>query len=233
MRSFSFLLPALPLLLGGCLLIVDGDDDRFTDDRYEAVQADGVRTVLIDAEAGDLVVRGVAGLGEIRVDGTARSSQEHDLDDIDVHVSRAGDVVSIDADVPGGLGFAELDLTIELPTGLALRIDDTSGEIEVVRTGSVDLDDDSGDVLLREITGDVVLGDGSGEIEVYDVEGDVRVREDCSGNLVLDGVSGDVLIEEDGSGDIDVANVDGDLTVERDGSGRIRYRNIGGRVDLP
>lgn len=236
MRATVIAILFLPLLLGACVLVVDADDDddgRYTDTWADAVDARGARFVEIDGEAGELVVRGGRGLADVRVEATARASSRRVLDDIRVTLSRRGDIVYVDADVPPGLSFAELDLVIEVPFALTVIIDDTSGDVLVEHVGAVDVEDGSGDIVVRDIGGNVVIGDGSGEIGVYGVGGDVRVREDGSGNIIVVDVDGSVLVEEDGSGDIDVSNVAGDFTVERDGSGRIRYHGIGGRVRLP
>lgn len=95
-----------------------------------------------------------------------------------------------------------------MPSGLALDIEDGSGEIEISGVGATRIDDGSGSIDVRDVDGD--LTDGSGEIEVRDV----RIR-------------------EDGSGSIRAVEVSGDFIVDRDGSGGISVDRIGGRVETP
>jgi hypothetical protein len=216
-----------------------GDDDDFTARRDTTVVARGARRVEIEGRAGTLRVVGVAGAREVRVRGTARASREEWLRDIRLVARREGDAVVVRADIPewngddwrDGGGHRALDLVVEVPRGIAARVEDGSGELAIRGVGALDLRDGSGSVEIDEVESAVIV-DGSGSLRVRDVRGDVRV-EDGSGSVEVERVGGTVTVERDGSGSIDVRTVAGDFVVERDGSGGIDHDGVRGRVSLP
>ena len=208
--------------------------DDYTAPRDAAVDARGARRLSVQARAGFLRVRGVDGLTEVRVRGTARASRRAALDGIRLVARREGDVVVVRADVPDGWGddgVRALDLTLEVPRGIAADVVDGSGELEIRGVGTLDLKDGSGEIRLEDV-GPTRIEDGSGEIDVRDVRGDLRVS-DGSGGIEVRGVRGSVIVERDGSGGIDVHDVAGDLTVERGRARGIDYAGVRGRVTLP
>jgi hypothetical protein len=233
-----------------------GEDD-YTAPRNATVDAAGARLVRIEARAGWLKVTGREGVREARVRGTARSSRESWLDEIQLRAERRGDVVEIVVEISErnyvGVGtfYRALDLDIELPAGIAVEIEDSSGDLEVRGTGGVSIQDSSGDmeiadaggavrvrdssgdVRIERTKGDVRIEDSSGDIEIRNVAGSVEVEEDSSGEIVATDVTGAVLVARDGSGGIRVADVGGSFTVRRDGSGGISHRNVRGAVDIP
>jgi len=225
-------------------------------DREVTVSASGVNALTIRAGSGGLHVEGQAGLEEIVVVGMVCASHEEYLDDLDVSVEqlRRGEVTLV-AHYPrqssrSGRSTARIDLTVLVPLGLDVDIDDSSGDIVVSGTGSLNIDDSSGsidvsrvagtltiddssgDLDVRDISGDVDIEDGSGRLRVEDVEGAVVIR-DGSGGIDIARVAEDVLIESDGSGGIDVRDIGGDFSVDRDGSGGIRHSGVEGRVEIP
>ena len=236
-----------------------GDYGDYTAPRNATVDARGARRVEIEGRSGILRVTGVDGLGEVRVRGTARASREAWLADIKLVARREGDVVIVQADIPDmewrdshgwGNNTRALDLVIEVPKGIATRVEDGSGEAEIrgvgaldVRDGSGTLEiedvasatvvDGSGELRVRTVRGDVRVTDGSGAITVEDVTGTVTIDEDGSGEIEVERVRGAVTVGEDGSGSIGVRNVGGDFVVRRDASGGIDYADVRGRVDVP
>ena len=221
----------LPILAAALLVALPalGDDCDHTAPREDSVDAGGVELIEIDAAAGSLRVVGRAGADVVQVRGEACASSESLLADIQLTVRRSGDRVRIVAEMPNntwGRSTARLDLDIEVPAGVAVKIDDGSGSIEVRGIGSLDIEDGSGAIEVEDIEGDLRIEDGSGEIEATRVAGEVRI-EDGSGAIELRSV-GSVLIEEDGSGEIDIVEVEGDVMVRSDGSGSISVRDVGG-----
>ncbi|MBC7790231.1 MAG: DUF4097 family beta strand repeat protein [Anaerolineae bacterium] len=233
-------------------------DDHHTSPRNATVQASGAKRLFISAEAGILKIEGRAGLGEVRVKGTARASKERHLEDIKLRATREGDDIMVVVDIPdmdwnrdGDDNYRGLDLVIEVPNTLPIEIEDGSGEIEIRGVGSLEVTDGSGELeitdvggpvrvtdgsgelSIRGVKGNVTLRDGSGEIRVNDVTGDVVVDRDGSGEISATNVSGSVRVENDGSGSIRVADVGGDFIVEDDGSGGIRYDSVKGDVRIP
>ena len=226
-------------------------------DRQLTIPMQGVDRLNIDAGSGDLRVEGQAGLDQIVVVGSVCASLEEWLDELllTVEEGRAGDVTLV-AHYPenrnrsGRNNTAKIDLTVLVPLGLDVDIDDSSGDIEVSGTGNLWIDDSSGSIQVRgvdgnlriddssdglqieDVAGDVEIDDSSGGIDIRDVQGSVALN-DGSGGIDIADVGRDVLIESDGSGSIVVRNVGGDFVVDGDGTGSIRHSDVAGLVDIP
>ena len=225
-------------------------------DRELTLAASGVRVLDIQAGSGQLPVEGQRGLEEIVVLGQLCASDEAYLEEMLLEVIDLSDgVVRLETHYPSersrrGNNTASIHLTVLVPLGMNVDIDDSSGDMVVSGTGDLNIDDSSGSILvegidgtvriddssggidLRDVSGDVDVDDSSGGIDVFDVRGSVTVR-DGSGGIEISEVDRNVLIESDGSGGIDVSNVAGDFVVERDGNGGIRHSGVEGRVDVP
>ena len=132
----------------------------------------------------------------------------------------------------GWMGWSEgarIDLEVTLPTGVALRIDDGSGSIDVSGVeADVSIDDGSGSLDVRDVA-NLTIEDGSGSIDVANASGDVSIT-DGSGSIKVRSVSGSVTID-DGSGSIKVNDVEKDLILVDVGSGSFKYSNVRGRVE--
>ena len=213
----------------------------FTSARNADVDARGARAVRIDAAAGFLRVQGRPGITEVRVRGTAVASRREWLQEIELVAERRGNDVYIKVEIPenrspGWRNWEEntrgLDLTIEVPSNLALEVEDGSGEATFVGVGPLNLRDGSGSIEIRGAKGRVSVIDGSGEITLNGIDGDVTI-EDGSGQIDARDIAGTLTISEDGSGSIDVDRVSGDFIVSRDGSGSISHTSVKGRVDVP
>ena len=226
-------------------------------DRQVTIPMQGVDRLNIDAGSGELHVEGQAGLDQIVVVGAVCASLEEWLDELRLTVEEglSGDVTLV-AHYPENRtrsrrnDTARIDLTVLVPLGLDVDIDDSSGDIEVSGTANLWIDDSSGSIQVRGVNGNLLIDDSSGGVQVEDVEGDVEI-EDSSDGIDIRGVQGsvvvsdgsggidiaeveqDVLIESDGSGGIVVRSVGGDFIVDRDGTGSISYSDVGGLVDVP
>ena len=209
-----------------------------------------VGTLDVDAGAGRLVVTGSSDVREIRVMAVLCASDRDRL--AGLGVSLDGD--EIRTEYPGRIGgwgnnYARIDLTVEVPAGTGIRVEDSSGSLEIVGVGEVEVRDGSGSMSLREVgpvfvvdgsgglriadvTGDVDVEDGSGSLEIRSVSGNVTIS-DGSGSIRVEGVGGTVRIDEVGSGGVSVRDVDGDLVVTDGRRERIRYSDIRGTLDLP
>jgi DUF4097 and DUF4098 domain-containing protein YvlB len=225
--------------------------------RNATVDARGARVIRIHARAGWLKIRGQEGAANVEVRGTARASEEEWLDDIKLIAERKGDVVEIEVEMAErnyrdmDRGHRALDLDIAVPAGVALEVQDSSGDLEIRDVGALELSDSSGEIRLANIGGALEIEDSSGEMRIDGVRGDVRVRdssggidieritgsvdvvEDSSGEIDVRDVSGTVRVGRDSSGSINVDTVGGDFVVERDGSGDIDYRGVKGSVRVP
>ncbi len=123
---------------------------------------------------------------------------------------------------------ARINVTIELPKGVDLFIDDGSGPIHIQYfSGHLDIKDDSGRIFIEKAVGNVRVADGSGKIILEDIRGNVEVK-DGSGSIEVTKIRGDVRVT-DGSGTISIQYVDGNVTVT-DESGEIDINDISGNV---
>lgn len=225
-------------------------------DRELTVPLRDITSVRIDHGSGALHVEGRDDVSEIILSARVCASHAEYVDQMLVAVRNDGGTLELRARYPeqrdrsGGQNVARIDVTLLIPAGLDVEIDDSSGDIVASGTGDLTIDDSSGSVDVFDIHGSLSLDDSSGDVEIRDVRGDVSV-EDGSGSVEIVGVGGavilrdgsggvdirdvddSVLIEEDGSGGIEVSNVRGDFEVLRDGSGGIRHSGVEGRVDVP
>jgi hypothetical protein len=255
MKNLPYLL-ILPLLAAPATAAAQWFDDcAHRAERTATVPAARADLLRLAARAGSLRVEGRPGLSEVRVRGEACASSESYLEAIQLVTERSGGEVRVEVQMPEmrGIGrmYSRLDLVVEVPQGLALDVTDSSGEAEFRGVATLRLEDSSGEIEVADVAGDVQIDDSSGEIRVRGVRGDLRLR-DSSGGIEVSGVQGAVLVERDGSGEIRIADVGrdvrierdssgsievwdvrGDFVVERDGSGRIRHRDVGGSVSIP
>jgi hypothetical protein len=226
--------------------------------RNAIVDASGAKLIEVEAGAGSLRVEGKAGLRQVQVTGTARSSSEQFLTRIKLIAERRGDVVFIKADIPDtdrndndDNYSASLDLVIEVPQGMNAEVGDGSGDAKILNVGSLEasdgsgsfsvigaagsvhITDGSGDLTIENVGGDVKVQDGSGDINVRNVTGSFTVETDGSGGIYATDVRGSVVVENDGSGSIEVNKVGKDFRVESKGSGSIDYAAVSGEINIP
>lgn len=190
-------------------------------DREVSISASAAAALRVDAGSGSLRIEGRRGLDEVQAVGRVCASHEEFLEDLRLTLERVGRDVVLSAHYPDSRRdwrvnrTARIDLTVLVPLGMDLDIDDSSGGIEI-----------------EDVAGDVEIRDGSGGIDVRDVQGTVRLN-DGSGGIDVAEVEQDVIVEDDGSGSIEVRSVGGDLIVHDDGSGSIRHSDVQGRVEIP
>jgi DUF4097 and DUF4098 domain-containing protein YvlB len=213
------------------------DDCAHKAQREAALDAGGVRSVRIEASAGELRIEGRTGQTSVEARGTACASSEQVLGQVRLKATRQGDVIVVKVEIPDSSSWgwneqARLDLIVTVPRIMPLDVDDGSGSAEIAHVGRLTLRDGAGELSVTDVVGDLDIDDGSGSIEVAGVTGDVRLS-DGSGSIRVRNVGGSVTVEEDGSGSIEVAGVKGDFTVSRDGSGTIAHRDVAGQVRTP
>jgi outer membrane lipopolysaccharide assembly protein LptE/RlpB len=232
---------ALLLTLTGCNVTVSGfgDSCAVSEERTATVDAAGARTLRADVDAGSLRVEGVADLKEVQVKAKACARNQSDLSKLELKAERTGDTVQVTTRT---VNNSYIDLTLQVPAGLAARIHDGSGEITVRHMGDVEIEDGSGSIDLSSV-GSVLIYDGSGDITVQNV-GDVEIPDDGSGNIEVRTAGkvrikddsgeitlrdvADVTITSDGSGGIEISGVQGNVVVDRDGSGNIAVDDVRG-----
>lgn len=227
----SLLLAAASLLLGAAAAAADCGH---TAQRTGEQDAAGVKRIVIVAEAGDLVVHGKAGGTRVVARGRACAESASQLERVQLETSRSGDTVTVRAQIEreSRTSWSDgpfLDLDIEVPDNVELDIEDGSGDAVLRDLGKVVMEDGSGDLKATKLAG-LRLVDGSGDIDIADC-GELVV-EDGSGDLVARRISANVLIEEDGSGDIDLQDVAGWVRVRDDGSGSIYVAGVKGDLTV-
>lgn len=215
-----------------------------------------VDLAVIAATAGSLRVEGGSG-DDVVIAGRACASDADRLGDMTVTVDRRDDRIEIETEIPDTWGwswlgsrYAYIDLHVQVPSRMAVELEDGSGNVIVRDVAEIGLSDGSGDIEITGIAGNVALADGSGNVHLTDIDGEIRIddgsgsidirnagsvviEDDGSGSIDIDGVAGSVIVHRDGSGYIRVVSVRGDFTVERDGSGGIRHSDVAGRVSIP
>ncbi len=201
--------------------------------------AGGLSLLKIDAGPGSLHVEGIAGTDRIHVVAVIRVDEtdaEQARKAIEAHTTlslqRAGEnarLAASFADDFAGFGDAgSIELTVAVPAGMHLDIDDSSGSIVVSGTrGNVSIDDSSGSVTISD-AGTVDIEDSSGSVEVSGATGDVLI-DDGSGSITVETVAGSVRVG-DGSGSIRITDVEGDVVVDESGSGGVTVDNVRGTV---
>lgn len=247
-----------PLTLAALLLptLAAADDCKFTAERSATIDAAGSKRIVIAAGAGELDIAGDSG-GSARAKGRACASSAELLDSIQIETRREGDTVRVRAVMPewqeGAFTinrYATLDLSVLVPKGAVLSVDDSSGDLRLRDVQAAEVADSSGDLTVRNIAGDLSVTDSSGEIslqqvggklhlkdssgdvEIDDVRGDIEVEVDSSGDLEIKRVAGGVHIESDSSGDIEISEVQRDVTIDVDSSGSIRVQQINGNFTV-
>ncbi len=238
------------VLLAGPCWAFPWDDCQHDAPREAVVDAAGATVLRIEAGAGFLHVEGKEGLTEVRASGTACAKKKAQLEEVELVGKRSGTQVVIQTRMPSS-GTARLDLSIAVPSGMRVELEDSSGELKLAKVagaqiedssgeievsdiaGDLLVEDSSGEIEIRRVTGAVQVNDSSGEIEIVRITGDVLIEEDSSGDITVKDVGGSLHIRRDGSGDIRAERIDGDFVVDRDGSGDIDYEQIGGEVDIP
>jgi hypothetical protein len=101
--------------------------------------------VRVEAKAGFLKITGEEGLTEVQAHGEACAKNRRSLEKVQLRGERSGEEVRIVVDIPEGWSNGGvLDLEVRVPAGLAVDIQDGSGEVEVDGVASLRLQDGSG-----------------------------------------------------------------------------------------
>jgi hypothetical protein len=248
------LIAAIALLSVSLPAIAWDMDCKFGAERSGSIDTAGATRVEVLARAGDLTVKPSTS-ATLAAGGRACASSQAFLDETQLHVRRDGDVVRVQVQVPEkmqgfGVLYASLDLSVQLPAGLAVDVTDSSGDMTLEGVTVARIQDSSGDIFLRRTAGDVDIEDSSGDVRAEDVAGAVRVTDssgdivirgahsvyiplDSSGDISIDRVAGDVTIDRDSSGDVTVSDVGGNFELKADGSGQVRVTSVRGEVRVP
>jgi DUF4097 and DUF4098 domain-containing protein YvlB len=228
-------------ILLSCLLLyqfstdVRADSCKYEKDIELTLDLDSSDSLAINAAAGDLEVRGVAGLDKAVINGRVCVSKQAWLDDAQVETI-AGNRAQINVNLPAkssgwsliGNSYARIDLVIEVPHDMTLEVKDSSGDASFHNVAAIQLQDSSGDIEIEDSSGPISIRDSSGDIDIERIAGDFTVESDSSGDINISEIGGTALVKKDSSGDIRFTHITHDAIVEVDSSGDISAKDIGG-----
>lgn len=224
----------LAMAMSGCVIHIDGNSGKKATEHVTeslTLNAQEISLLTADLGSGDIKIIGVEGLTEIQLSANILTTSERNYR---LTLEKRGNKAELVATQNVEVGLVwysgnspRIDIEMKVPSTMALNLDDDSGDIEITNVkGHIEIEDGSGDIGLLN-TGSVVIDDGSGSIDIKNVVGNVDI-EDGSGDLVIANVSGKVKIS-DGSGDIDVNGAER-LEIVDAGSGDVAINNIRGSV---
>ena len=251
----------MPLIaLGAVIVTLSGCSIRgagFSAPKSVQVPSTGISVLRVDAGSGYLRVVGHEGRGDVVITGVAQADSRAIVDGERVETRRSGDTLIVTTIIPvsppGRFGrvAVALDLMIQLPSGIALDVVDTSGaaffrnvgalrivhgdgrlEADTV-AGSVDITDGNGDILVGFVGGNVHIVDGGGGIHLFRIHGSVDIPKAGNGEIKLFDVGGDVRVGSKSSGEVVANGIGGSLFVTARGDGSIEYRGVKGRIEIP
>jgi DUF4097 and DUF4098 domain-containing protein YvlB len=199
-----------------------------------ALSVSEIDTLVVNCGAGSFNLRGTEDRMNIQVAAQievenfeASKFQKFVQDNIQLTLKKQGRQAILQSDIKSAAlatPKARINLTIEIPKRLNVKITDSSGPI-IVREldSSLTIDDGSGSIEIKDVIGEVRVDDFSGSIVIEDIEGNVVVI-DRSGSIAIEYVVGDVQVK-DGTGSIMIGAVDGNVSVS-DSSGSIDVQSI-------
>jgi hypothetical protein len=214
--------------------------DAYDDVRDLSLNAEGLNGLEVEAGAGGMSITGVAGTDTVVVEALigvqgedADRAREIIESDLVLTLEREGDRAVLKAYFKSGWlrnYDAGVRLEITVPETMSLDIEDGSGAI-IIRNvvGDIAVDDGSGSIDMVQVGGNVTIDDGSGSISARNVGGDISIV-DGSGSLTVQEVEGSVTID-DGSGGITVSGVANDVNIREAGSGSLRVTDVQGRFE--
>ena len=206
--------------------------------KHLKLSTNGINSLEIHCGAGSLdikCVRDLTNIGvtaRIEVDNLRGEDLQNYIDrsvKLDLMKGRNKAILLSEIEMqPQIMADARINLVVEIPFNLNVKIFDGSGSVRVDNLiGNLLILDDSGKIKVENVTGTVTIDDGSGTVVVENITGNVKVK-DGSGSIGVDYIIGDVFIS-DGSGDMLVRHVTGNVNV-KDGSGDIDISEVSQNV---
>jgi DUF4097 and DUF4098 domain-containing protein YvlB len=202
------------------------------------LSARGINMLVVNCGAGSLDLRGVEGLAKIKVTAEVevKDFKKEKLEkfiekNVRLNLLRQENKALLRSEIQKKNSKdieARINLTIEVPMELDMKITDSSGPIKVKDIiGNLKINDGSGEIIIENIVGKLAVYDDSGSIQIEDIQGNAMVK-DGSGFIEIDYVKGDVFVT-DGSGQMTIRHIDGNVTVS-DGSGDIDISDVSENV---
>ena len=217
------------------------DACRYRADRAAEASTDGIRRIVVEAGAGSLDIRGESGRQRMQASGVACASDKQQLEQLQIYVERKGSTLVISTSPSWSIldpttwsndaGDGRLDISIKVPEGMTLEVEDGSGDAYISNVGALEMNDGSGSLRIEDIHGSLELVDGSGDVVIARVRGSMSLK-DGAGDLEITQASGEVEIIDDGSGGLVILDVQDNVEIVNDGSGDIRIERVSGSVDI-
>ena len=210
--------------------------------------AEGIESVELKGSFADVWVSDQPG-NTVSFDGKIEGPQRY-KNDFEIKSDLNGSTLKIWVERPRSVyGNTRGKMELKLPKGTKLKVDNSSGDINVrgLESSDILLDCSSGDIDARNLTGNVRLDTSSGDITASGINGNVVADassgditlSDINGNLECDTSSGSIKVKdvkdtfftaESSSGDIKVANVTGKISVESS-SGGIGFEDVNAKIN--
>jgi hypothetical protein len=208
---------------------------RYTSERSASINAVGATKLVIEAGAGDLLVRGGNNLRTVEATGRVCGFKEAALAQVQIVARREGTILYVTTVLPETSSrFSWLDTTLDvavtLPVSLSVEVKDGSGDLSIARVRSAKIDDGAGHIKAGEIAGDLVVSDGAGNMDIDQIVGTVTIERDDAGDIHIEDVRRDVKVLLDGSGELQIERVAGSVHVRQDSSGDLVIREVKGNV---
>lgn len=182
-----------------------------------------VTEIVIASGSGNVAVR-TAGINDTRIKRVVR----YHGDEPGRTYRLAGTVLHLDTDCGHD---CSVDYDIEAPTGVTVRGEVTSGDLNLTGIATADVTVSSGNVRVNGATGEVRAEASSGDITVTDLKGTVRLVA-TSGDIKGHGLGGAALSAEATSGDIDLELAKPGPVTARASSGDVSVRVPEGRYQV-
>lgn len=192
--------------------------------RNVVLDTEGITNAHIIARAGSLRIEGLPGLTEVRVAGVACAPNDKALQGVELIAEKRNDQIFIRTLIEDS--NASLEMSLEVPDSLALKVDDSRGDLTIRNVNTLELSDGAGEILVENVAGQAAIKDGSESMTVTNVGGTLTIV-DTSGDIVVSNVGQDMVIDDDGGGDMTITDVSGTVLIREDGSGDIDIRNVG------
>lgn len=125
---------------------------------------------------------------------------------------------------------ANIDFVIYVPEGVNAQIDSSFGDINVLGiTKDLNIDNQHGDITVRDIGGRVVVRNSFGDIEIDNIAGELQA-DNQHGDIEAKIVKGNARVETS-FGEIQVTDIDGEL-ISKNNYGKINAKNIKGDAQI-
>ncbi|WP_227935030.1 DUF4097 family beta strand repeat-containing protein [Alkalihalobacillus deserti] len=240
--------------LTGCNIITYEHEETFT------LDGEGVTTLNINHDEGDVTVKGVEGIDQITVtaifaawsDDSVEHAQTFSEENLSVELFSENEEAFLKTAVnrrdKPEQGF--IHLQIEVPSHVAIEYRQNEGQLQIESMRSdLNIQHGTNQLVLKDIQGNIQIIDGAGNVSLEGVSGEIVINNNAGATKVTNSIgvasiiagSGQVEINEhegdvtvrSGQGNIDINDVNGDVTILESRDGMVTIENVSGKVNQP